>query len=177
MKAIGIVGWKNSGKTTLIARLIPELIARGLSVSTVKHVHHEVDLDEPGKDTYVHRAAGAVDVAMLSDSRWAVMHERRPGGHSLAELQGLFDQMTPVDLVLVEGFKSFAMPKIDVRSARTATPAEPVVDHDVIAIVSDGGIDSTVPNFNHDDLEGLADFIVEFVGTRVNAPIPLRVVR
>lgn len=168
MQAIGIVGWKNSGKTTLITRLIPELRARGITASTIKHVHHEIDLDQPGKDTYEHRQAGAVDVVMYSKARWAILHERRDEAIEPADLDDVLSRMTPVDLVLIEGFKAMPLKKIEIRGAE---PRRPVADdRDVIAIVAAGdtGI-ADRPVFGRDDIAGLADFVARYLGRAVPA--------
>ena len=112
MKIFGLAGWSGSGKTTLTSRLLPELIGRGLTVSTVKHAHHSFDIDQPGKDSYVHRMAGASEVLVASANRWALMHEHRgtpePGAAELIR------HMTPVDLLLIEGFKREPHPKLEV---------------------------------------------------------------
>ena len=120
MRAIGFAGWSGAGKTTLIVRLIPELNRRGLSVSTIKHAHHGFDLDQPGKDSYVHRAAGAHEVLVASANRLALMRELRGAPEpSLADLLRL---LAPVDLVLVEGFKRDSLPKIEVHRAANGKP-------------------------------------------------------
>ena len=118
MKVIGIVGWSGSGKTTLLTRLIPLLRAEGLTVSTVKHTHHGFDMDRPGKDTYRHREAGAREVLVAAGSRWALLHEvagPEPG------LPDLLTRLEPVDLVLVEGFKTHPFPKLEVHRRRWAS--------------------------------------------------------
>jgi molybdopterin-guanine dinucleotide biosynthesis protein B len=163
MEAIGIVGWKNSGKTTLITRLIPALRRRGLTASTIKHVHHDVDLDQPGKDTYAHRQAGAVDVVMYSQSRWALLHEVRDPAE-LPDLADLMGHMAPVDIVLVEGFKTMPIRKVEVRGDAPLRPVLPAGEPAVIAVVADGETDVVgTPVFRRDDVEGLADLIAETV--------------
>jgi molybdopterin-guanine dinucleotide biosynthesis protein B len=114
MRVIGFSGWSGAGKTTLIVKLIPVLLARGLSVSTLKHAHHAFDVDRPGKDSYLHREAGASEVLIASANRWALMHELR--GEPEPNLAQLLARMSPVDLVLVEGFKRDAHVKIEVHS-------------------------------------------------------------
>src|ERR1700751_5978133 len=104
MRIIGLAGWSGSGKTTLIAKVIPRLVARGLAVSTVKHAHHGFDVDTPGKDSYTHRLAGATEVVVASSRRWALMHELRDSDEP--GIYALLQKMSPVDLVLIEGFKS-----------------------------------------------------------------------
>ena len=134
MKVLGLLGWSGSGKTHLLTRLLPLLIARGLSVSTVKHAHHGFDLDQPGKDSYQHRAAGAREVLIASGRRWALLHELDEPEPPLAEL---LTRMTPVDLVLVEGFKSHPHPKIEV--FRPSLGQDPFWPNrtDVVAVATD----------------------------------------
>jgi len=134
MNVIGVVGWKNSGKTTLVVRLVELFTARGLAVSTVKHAHHVFDIDQPGKDSHLHRQAGAREVLIASDNRWALMHEHR--SEESPPLSGLLARLDPVDLVIVEGFKQARIPKLEVRRAGAdGNPIAPADPH-VIAIVS-----------------------------------------
>ena len=112
MRVFGLAGWSGSGKTTLMAALIPQFVARGITVSTVKHAHHGFDVDQPGKDSWRHRQAGAREVMVVSDRRWALMHELREEPEP--DLDKLLPRITPVDLLLVEGFKRHAHPKIEV---------------------------------------------------------------
>ncbi|MCC6983143.1 MAG: molybdopterin-guanine dinucleotide biosynthesis protein B [Bauldia sp.] len=158
-QVLGVAGWKNSGKTTLISRLIPALRARGISVSTVKHVHHAIDLDQPGKDTFVHREAGAVDVVMFSRSRWAILHERREDATEPPDLADILRRLSPVDLVLVEGFKSIPMKRIEIRSGEDPPPLHANGDADTVALVSDGAPLPGTPSFRRDEVGALADFI------------------
>lgn len=164
MKLYGITGWKNSGKTTLVERLVAEFVARGITVSTVKHAHHGFDLDQPGKDSYRHRAAGAAQVLVASRLRWALMTELAAGAGEppLAELLARLD---PVDLVLVEGYKRDAHPKIEARRAETAQDLIAANDETIEAVASDTplpGLDR--PVFDLDDIAGIADFIAGQVG-------------
>ncbi len=115
MKIFGLIGWSGSGKTTLLVRLLPELVARGFRVSTVKHTHHDIDVDKPGKDSYRHREAGATEVVLASPHRWTVMHELR--GQPEPDMDILIGRMSAVDLVLVEGFKTRSSRFIDHPSA------------------------------------------------------------
>jgi molybdopterin-guanine dinucleotide biosynthesis protein B len=134
MKVLGIVGWSSSGKTTLLTAMLPMLKARGLRVSTVKHTHHNFDIDRPGKDSYRHREAGAHEVLVVSGTRWALLHEIEGGEPSLPSLLARLD---PVDLVLVEGYKSHAFDKLEVyRPALGKPPIWPDIP-DVVAIASD----------------------------------------
>jgi molybdopterin-guanine dinucleotide biosynthesis adapter protein len=124
MRVIGLAGWSGAGKTTLASRLIPELTARGLAVSTIKHAHHAFDIDQPGKDSYVHRMSGAREVLVSSANRWALMHENR--GAPEPPLGELLAKLAPVDLVLIEGFKRDPHPKIEVwRAANGKPPLHP----------------------------------------------------
>ncbi len=135
MKMVGIVGWSGSGKTTLIEALLPILIGRGFTVSTMKHTHHGVDLDQPGKDTFRHRQAGATEVVMVSSRRWTIMHEVRNGDEPTpAQIAA---RLTPVDIVLVEGFKSHGHDKLEVYRARVGKPPLYPADARIVAVASD----------------------------------------
>lgn len=159
MKVFGIVGWKNNGKTTLLVRLVEHLTAAGWRVSTVKHAHHEVDLDQPGKDTWRHREAGAKEVVLATARRWAVIHELRDEPEP--PLPTLLDRLTPVDLVLVEGFKRFSHPKLEVHLAARGTPLLARDDPSIVAVASDAPLEgSTLPRFDLDDLPAIAAFIL-----------------
>jgi len=159
MKIFGIVGWKNSGKTTLIAALVREFCQRGLRVSTVKHAHHAFDLDRPGKDSFLHRMAGAQEVLIASEGRWALLHELR--GEDAPELTELVARLSPVDLVLVEGFKNEAIPKLEVRRAGAAGQPLAETGAHIAAIATDGEIGAADrPVFALDDITGIADFIL-----------------
>lgn len=159
MRVIGIVGWKNSGKTTLVVRLIEHLSAGGLRVSSVKHAHHEVEFDKPGKDSHRHRMAGATEVVLATSRRFAVFHELR--GSREPDLPDLLARMSPVDLVLVEGFKRFAHPKIEVRRIGITRPLLADSDPHVRAIASDVPLaDAPVPVLPLDDVACVAEFIL-----------------
>jgi molybdopterin-guanine dinucleotide biosynthesis protein B len=135
MRIFGLAGWSGSGKTTLMTALIPEFVSRGITVSTVKHAHHAFDIDQPGKDSWRHRRAGAQEVMVASDRRWALMHELR--GAAEPTLDQLVRRLSPVDLVLVEGFKRHAHPKIEVYRRALGKPLLHPEDPDVIAIAAD----------------------------------------
>lgn len=159
----GLAGWSGSGKTTLVARLIPALAARGLRVATVKHAHHAFDIDQPGKDSYVHRMAGAGEVLVASANRWALMHENREGTEpTLAELVA---KLSPVDLILVEGFKRDAHPKLEVhRPANGKAPLWPD-DPRIVAVASDAALpDCPLPVLDLNDVEAIADLILSVTG-------------
>jgi molybdopterin-guanine dinucleotide biosynthesis adapter protein len=159
MGVFGIVGWKNNGKTTLVERLVAHLAAQGYRVSTVKHAHHEVDLDQPGKDTWRHREAGAEEVVLATARRWAVIHELR--GAPEPSLDALLARMTPVDLVLVEGFKRFAHPKLEVHRRERGTPLLADDDPTVVAIATDEPLPrSPLPQFGLDEVEAIAAFVL-----------------
>lgn len=163
MKIFGLAGWSGSGKTTLVARLIPELVGRGLTVSTVKHAHHDFDVDQPGKDSYRHREAGAVEVMVGSERRWALMHELR--GAAEPTLEELVRHMTPVDLLIVEGFKAHAHDKLEVHRVSLEKPLLCRDDPRVVALASDRPIEGLgIPRFAIDDVSAIADFIVAHVG-------------
>lgn len=158
MRLIGVVGWKNSGKTGLVERLVAEFTARGVSVSTVKHAHHLFDVDRPGKDSYRHRAAGATEVALVSGTRWALMHELR--GRAEPGLDEIVAKLSPVDLVLAEGFKSGRHAKIEAHREATGQPLLAAQDPGIRAIASDIGIGGCGrPVFHLDDTKAIADFI------------------
>jgi molybdopterin-guanine dinucleotide biosynthesis adapter protein len=159
MRIIGFAGWSGAGKTTLIVRLIPELNRRGFSVSTIKHAHHNFDLDQPGKDSYEHRAAGAQEVLVASANRVALMRELRGAPEpSLAELLRLLKE---VDLVLVEGFKRDPLPKIEVfRSANGKPPMHPNEPR-IVALISDSAQPDPLPHALIDDIAAAADLVLE----------------
>jgi len=157
---LGVAGWKNSGKTTLVERLVSELTRRGLRVATIKHAHHDAEVDREGTDSFRHREAGAVEVALVTGARWAIVHELR--GEAEPLLGHILQRLSPCDLVLVEGYKRENIPKIEVRR-RAAARDEPMApgDNNVIAIAADHPIAATsLPIFGIDDIPQIADFIV-----------------
>jgi molybdopterin-guanine dinucleotide biosynthesis adapter protein len=135
MRIFGFAGWSGSGKTTLIEQLIPRLAARGLRVSLIKHAHHTFDIDQPGKDSYRHRHAGCAEVLVTSNTRWALMHELR-GGIELT-LDEALGRLSPCDLALVEGFKTSAIPKLEVWRAAVGKPLLHLADPHIVAIATD----------------------------------------
>lgn len=168
----GIAGWKNSGKTTLTERLVAAISGRGYRVATVKHAHHAFDIDQPGTDSHRHRAAGAVEVALVSSRRWALMHELR--GAQEPTLAEILERLSPCDIVLVEGYKRAPHPKIELRR-HTTLNAERLADSDssVVAIASDEPAAGTrLPVFDLDDIEGIADFVLATCGLRKAADDP-----
>jgi molybdopterin-guanine dinucleotide biosynthesis protein MobB len=165
MRLYGVTGWKNSGKTVLVERLVAELTRRGLTVATVKHAHHGFDVDQPGKDSHRHRAAGATQVAVASRARWALMTELR--GAPEPTLDALLARLDPVDLVLVEGYKRDRHPKIEARRAATAQNLIAAGDPTIVAIASDAPLPGlAVPVFDLDDIPAIADFILARTGLK-----------
>jgi len=163
MKIFGMAGWSGSGKTTLLVRLIPEITSRGIAVSTVKHAHHDFDIDRPGKDSYEHRHAGASEVLITADHRWALMHENR--GAPEPTLDELIARMTPVDLVLVEGFKTYPHDKIEIHRASNGKKLLCLEDSHVVAVASDAPIpDVQIPVIGLDDITAIADFVLRHTG-------------
>ncbi len=160
MRIIGLAGWSGSGKTTLITKLLPCLIARGITVSTLKHAHHGFDLDQPGKDSFFHRAAGATEVIISSAKRWAILHELRE--QSEWDLPGLVGKMSPVDLVLVEGFKRDAFPKLEIHRIANGKPLIHPQDPHIIAVASDTALPAArVPVVDLNDIEQIADLLLK----------------
>lgn len=162
MKLYGVVGWKNAGKTGLMERLVTEITARGVSVSTIKHAHHAFDVDHPGKDSFRHRAAGAQEVLLASRARVALMQELR--GAQEPDLAELLARLSPVDLVLIEGYKRDAHPKIEAHRAETGNPLIAPGDPSVRAVASDVPLDLDRPVFDLNDTVSIADFILAEVG-------------
>lgn len=162
MNVIGIVGWKNTGKTTLAAALIRELSSRGLTVNSIKHAHHGVDVDQPGTDSYKHRDAGAREVILAGGKRFAIMHELR--GTNEPTLDELLGRLAPSDWVVVEGFKTHAHPKIEVHRRECASTPLYREDASIIALaadhVADYAEDFPGPVFDVSNVTALADFIL-----------------
>jgi len=167
-KVFGIAGWSGSGKTTLMQALIPALVGRGLRVSTMKHAHHNFDVDKPGKDSYEHRRAGAAEVMVSSANRWALMHELR--GAPEPDSAELLHHMSPVDLVLIEGFKGEAHDKLEVhRPALGKAPLYPE-NRSIVAVASDEEIAGlTLPRLDLNDVEAVADFVIAHCGLAARA--------
>ena len=158
MKIFGIAGYSGSGKTTLIERVLPQLAARGLRVAVIKHTHHDFDIDRPGKDSYRHREAGCKEVMIASDHRWVIMHELR--GAPEPPLEAQIARMAPCDLLLVEGYKHYPMPKLEIfREANGKPPLHPDDPH-IVAIAADRQFASPLPQFDLNDLDGIADFVL-----------------
>lgn len=163
MNIFGVVGWKNSGKTGLMERLVAEITRRGFVVSTVKHAHHSFDVDHPGRDSYRHRQAGAQEVLLGSYNRWCIMHELR--GADEPALSDLLEKLSPCDLILVEGFKSEPIDKIECFRAETGNPLIVSNDPNVLAVASDTAhSDIGRPVFDLGDTDAIADFILDHTG-------------
>lgn len=164
MRIIGLAGWSGSGKTTLITKLVPVLKARGLRVSTLKHAHHGFDLDRPGKDSFRHREAGATEVIVSSASRWAILHELRD--EEEWNLLDLIEKMSPVDLVLVEGFKRDAFPKLEIHRAENGKPLIHPDDPHIVAVAADVALpQARVPVIDLNDVEAIADLLLAHAAT------------
>lgn len=163
-RIFGIAGWKNSGKTGLAVRLVENLVARGYRVSTIKHAHHDFDIDKVGADSYRHRQAGAHEVTIVSGTRYAIMHELR--GDPEPSFEEILARLAPCDLVLIEGYKREPIPKIEARRLESAnrTPLAPE-DRHIVAIAADHPIhDGSLPVFDLDDTNAIADFVLWTVG-------------
>ncbi|EKF17912.1 molybdopterin-guanine dinucleotide biosynthesis protein B [Nitratireductor pacificus] len=173
-RVFGIVGWKNSGKTTLTSRLIAELSGRGLRIAAVKHAHHAFDIDHEGTDSFRHRSAGAAEVAIVSSRRWALIHElqdeEEPG------LEAMLERLSPCDLVLVEGYKRGPHPKIECRrSGAKDTAPLAAEDPAILAIAADHDTEGGgLPLFSLEDISGIADFILQQTGSEAPDADPSR---
>jgi len=164
LKIFGFAAYSGSGKTTMIENLVPLFVAHGLKVSLIKHAHHAFDVDQPGKDSYRHRQAGATEVLVSSSARWVLMHELRTEAEP--ELPQLLERLSPCDLVLVEGFKQQPIPKIEIHRRAAATPLLHPDDPRIVAIATDVDLETLLPRFGLDDYEGIAGFILRHVGMR-----------
>jgi molybdopterin-guanine dinucleotide biosynthesis protein B len=160
MRLIGLAGWSGSGKTTLITKAIPRLIARGVRVSTLKHAHHGFDLDQPGKDSFVHRAAGATEVVISSAKRFAILHELRDEPEW--DLPSLLTMVSPVDLVLVEGFKRDPFPKLEIHRIANGKPLLHLEDPHIVAVACDSALPAAkVPVIDLNDIEAVVDLLLK----------------
>ena len=170
MRMIGLAGWSGSGKTTLLANVIPRIVARGLTVSTVKHAHHSFDIDRPGKDSHTHRMAGATEVVVGSLRRWAIVHELREAPE--ATLTMLVAKMSPVDLILVEGYKGGSHPKLEVYRAAVGKPLLHPGDPAIVAIASDAPIPGIrVPRVDLNDVEAIVDTLLRHAAPVRGMPV------
>jgi molybdopterin-guanine dinucleotide biosynthesis adapter protein len=157
MKVFGFAGWSGSGKTTLIEKLIPRFVARGLKVSLIKHAHHTFDVDQPGKDSYRHRHAGAMEVLVTSSRRWVLMHELR--GAQEPSFDEQLKRLSPCDLLIVEGFKHAPIPKLEVWRAVTGEGMLHPQDPHIVAVASDAKVETKLPLLDLNDDAAIADFI------------------
>jgi molybdopterin-guanine dinucleotide biosynthesis protein B len=163
MKIFGLVGWSGSGKTTLIRMLIPELISQGYRVSTMKHTHHDFDIDKPGKDSYEHRVAGANQVLITGTKRWALLNENRDQPEP--DVEELLDRMENVDLVLIEGFKNHSHAKLEVFRKSLGKELIAANDPSVFAVATDEElVTDAVVVLDLNDVKGVAQYIIDFCG-------------
>jgi molybdopterin-guanine dinucleotide biosynthesis adapter protein len=162
MRIFGLAGWSGCGKTTLLAAIIPELAVRGLSVSTIKHAHHDFDIDRPGKDSWRHRQAGASEVMVASARRWALMHELR--GAAEPSLDELVARLSPVDVVIVEGYKRHPHPKLEVHRPSLGKPLLYPDDPYIVAIASDEPFAAPLPLLSLADPAAVAGFMLDHLG-------------
>ena len=158
MKVFGFAGWSGSGKTTLIEQLVPRFIRAGLTVSLVKHAHHSFDVDQPGKDSYRHREAGCREVLVSSAKRWVIQHELR--GEPEPALEQQIERMSPCDLLLIEGYKHYPMPKIEVYREANGKPLLHPEDPHIVGVAADVPLATTLPRFGLDEYDRIADFIL-----------------
>jgi molybdopterin-guanine dinucleotide biosynthesis protein B len=154
MKVIGLAGWSGAGKTTLLTRAIPQLIARGLRVSVIKHAHHKFDVDVPGKDSWLHREAGAEEVLVSSGKRWALMHELREAPEP--PVLELLKKMSRVDLVVIEGYKTDSHRKIEVHRGANGKPLLFPEDAAIVGIVTDIAVETALPTAHLDNIPAVA---------------------
>ena len=158
MKVFGFAGWSGSGKTTLIEKLIPRFSGAGLRVSLIKHAHHTFDVDQPGKDSYRHRHAGAAEVLVTSSRRWVLMHELRGAAEPSFDEQ--LKKLSPCDIVIVEGFKHAPIPKLEVWRRATGEPLLHPNDPHIVAVASDTKVATTLPLLDLNDDGAISSFIL-----------------
>jgi molybdopterin-guanine dinucleotide biosynthesis protein B len=171
MRIIGLAGWSGAGKTTLLTRVIPLLTSRGLRVSTIKHAHHDFDIDKPGKDSWLHRQAGATEVLVASGRRWALMHEVRDTAEPT--LDALLTRLSAVDLVLIEGFKRDPHPKLEVHRPANGKPLLHPDDPAIVAIATDAPLPGVeLPMLDLNDAPAIADFLEAHATAYPTAAIP-----
>lgn len=165
MKVMGIVGWSGSGKTSLVVELLPLLRGLGLQVSTMKHAHHRFDVDQPGKDSFRHREAGASEVLVVTATRWVLMHESREEPEP--SIEALIERMTPVDLLLIEGFKTHRHPKLEIHRQSEGKPLLCVDDPEIVAVASDSLLpDVKIPRLDLNDPATIVEFILIHTGLK-----------
>ena len=165
MRIFGFAGWSGSGKTTLIERIVPRLVARGVVVSLVKHAHHAFEIDQPGKDSFRHREAGCTEVLVSSASRWALIHELR--GDAELTLERALTRLSPCDIALVEGYKAYAIPKLEVWRVQLGKPLLHPRDEHIVAVATDkpeslpADTHRRIPVLALSDIDGIATFVVD----------------
>ena len=159
MKIFGFAGWSGSGKTTLIEQVIPRFVRAGLKVSLIKHAHHRFDVDHPGKDSYRHREAGCTEVLVTSGQRWALMHEAR--GEPEAALEEQIARMSPCDLLLIEGYKYYALPKLEIFRAANRKPWLHPEDAHIVALATDTPVQCPLPQFGLKDYDAITAFVLD----------------
>ena len=165
MKIFGIAGYSGSGKTTLLEQMIPAFVLEGLRVSVIKHAHHHFDVDQPGKDSFRHREAGAAEVLITGGERWVLMHELR--GAAEPTLEQMLKHFSPCDIVLVEGFKNEPIPKLEVHRSTSGRPLLFPTDPDVVAVATDEPLDTALPQLDLNHPEAVSYFIMEYLGFNV----------
>ena len=162
MKVFGFAGWSGSGKTTLLEALIPRFVRAGLTVSLIKHADHSFDVDQPGKDSHRHREAGCKEVLVSSAKRWVVMHELR--GEAEPGLAEQIKRVSPCDLLLIEGYKRYPMPKLEIYRADNRKPLLHPEDPHIVAIAADVPLETKLPRFDLSDYDRIAGFILAYNG-------------
>ena len=165
MKIFGIAGYSGSGKTTLLEQMIPAFVLEGLRVSVIKHAHHHFDVDQPGKDSFRHREAGAAEVLITGGERWVLMHELR--GAAEPTLEQMLKHFSACDIVLVEGFKNEPIPKLEVHRSTSGRPLLFPTDPDVVAVATDEPLDTALPQLDLNHPEAVSYFIMEYLGFNV----------
>lgn len=171
MKVFGLAGWSGSGKTTLLVSMIPLFTARGLRVATIKHAHHGFDLDQPGKDSYRHREAGADQVLMLSGTRWALLNELN--GRPEPSLEEQLALLAPCDIVLIEGFKAAPVPKVEVHRPAVGKPPLWPDDTYIVAVASDERLECAKPCLSINDPAEIVAFLLDYAATHPESDFPV----
>jgi len=159
MKIFGFAGWSGSGKTTLIEQVIPRFVRTGLKVSLIKHAHHRFDVDQPGKDSFRHRTAGCSEVLVTSGERWVLMHEMR--GAPEATLEQQIARMSPCDLLLIEGYKRYPLPKLEIYREANGKPLLHPEDEHIVALATDTRVPCRLPQFGLEDYDAITAFVVD----------------
>jgi molybdopterin-guanine dinucleotide biosynthesis protein B len=160
----GFAGWSGSGKTTLIEQVIPRFVRAGLKVSLIKHAHHRFDVDHPGKDSFRHRAAGCGEVLVTSRQRWALMHEA--SGEAEPTLEEQIARMSPCDLLLIEGYKYYPLPKLEIYRAASGKPLLYPQDEHIVALATDTAVPCSLPQFGLEDYDAISAFVLDTVGLK-----------